>query len=144
MRRVRSFAIVAAVVITLCIVFTTLSSRSPVSASALGRRSSKDDVGYLFAVTNHASQSLDVMLRRDNAPKEGMVGAFTSQRVVQPGASWTAALYPPPEGVPWSATILYLRRPGRMETHLRRAGAWLGLCKRDPQWEVAVTIDIKQ
>jgi hypothetical protein len=144
MRRVRLIGLVAFGLAALSVVLLTTSHRPPISASAIGRRSNNSEVGYLFSVTNNTKESLDVLVSRDNAPKEGMVGAFTARRLMQPRAVWTAALYPPEEGVPWSATVLYLRRAGKFEARLRRAGAWLGLCKSEPQWNIGTTIEIEK
>ena len=147
MRRIRAIAIVVCAILTisLFIAFLVPQSPAPVTTFAHGRGVYENgSVGYGFLVTNHTSHPLEVMVARNNAPT-GMVGfAFSVHATMSPKTIWHVVLRPPEEGVRWSATVRYMPRAGKIERRLRQAGAWLRLCKREPQWKVAETIECKR
>jgi hypothetical protein len=145
MRNIRLIAIVVGVVL-LALLFVSLlvtGKPAPVAFLSHGRSRSDDgSVSYLVTVTNRTTEPLDVEVMRNNAPT-GMIGFAFRVHTTMPATSvWHALLYPPPEGVRWSASVRYLRRTGPIETRLRQIGAWLRLSKPNPQWEVAETIEI--
>jgi len=81
---------------------------------------------------------------RTDAPTGNAAWGYTYRihTTMKSNATWNPALYPPAESVPWSAEILYLRIPGRMENRLRTVGEWLRLCKKGPQWKRVQRIEI--
>ena len=147
MPKIRLILIVVGVVVVALLFVSLLVTRTPAPVAFLGHgRSRSDDgsVSYLVTVTNRTTEPIDVVVMRNNAPT-GMIGfAFRVETTMQATSVWHALLYPPPEGIPWSASVRYLRRPGSIEKCVRQIGAWLRISKPAPQWELADTIEISR
>ena len=115
MRKVRLIAIIVCVIFLALLFVSLLTTRksAPVTFVSHGRSCSDDgSVSYLVTVTNRTTEPINVEVMRNNAPTGVLGYAFRVHTTMQATSVWHAALYPPPEGVPWSASVRYLRRTG--------------------------------
>lgn len=125
-------------------VFVT-SEDGPVKGRGLGRSTLGDgSVGYFFSVTNRSNRPLEVRLYRNEAPPKVSGVAIIIKHTIQPRSQWRAALCPPDEPAPWSATLEYFQEPSPLMKKLSRIAAFLHFKQRDPQWMTAQTIQIEE
>jgi hypothetical protein len=147
MRRRRAITL-AACVIGVIVLIALLANRQslPVTVAPLGRVVFDDgSLGFVFEITNHTSRKLEVEIWRTNNPTAPISGVYRRQISLGPKTGIAEPLiYPPPERVRWSVDVRCLRQPGKVETKLRTLGAWLRLCKKEPQWEYVERIEIEK
>lgn len=92
--------------------------------------SSQGTNAFLVALTNHSTSTVECHVGR-------LVGNTSHYRRVRlaPRAGTVVELPPPKAVSPWTLDVVYQRIPGAVEFFLRRVGARLRLCSRQPAVE---------
>lgn len=122
-----------------------ISQSRPIRLSAVGRATMDDgSPGYFFSITNRSNRPLKVRLSRNEAPPVVSGVAIIVHTTIAPKSQWRAALWPPDEPAPWSATLEYFPEPGPLTRKLQSIGAYFRLRPKDPQWTTVQTIQIKE
>lgn len=140
----RFFLIVLTVVSVFALGSTTVwlhrARRAPFSMVPLGPRlSTNGSASFQVGLTNPSRSTVECLVGRVTRNRASY------QRVVLPPGSGTQVGLPL-KGArePWTLDVAYQRSPGKVEHFLRRIGARLRLCAREPARQKLESVEVAQ